>query len=208
MPAAERQPYRGASVNEKTKCYRGLGYGRASWHLRTSTGSSGRPKMKKLTILSLLVAAAALVAGAALHRMVGARALYFAMAPTLLLYAFINWDLLAVALATVATLAFFRGRDGTAGVLLGLLLIFARFRRTGGVLGALGTAPGHVAVRPDEDGGIAAGQSGQVSDVDQAGDQGGVHTGSDQQRSWPAEACAINAGRRSAGGARRRQRRT
>ena len=31
-----------------------------------------------------------------------------------------NWDLLAVAFATAATLAFFRRRDGWAGVLIGL----------------------------------------------------------------------------------------
>ena len=36
----------------------------------------------------------------ALYLMVGRRALYFALAPTLLIYAFMNWDLLAVALAT------------------------------------------------------------------------------------------------------------
>ena len=48
------------------------------------------------------------------------RALWFALAPTLALQAFVNWDLLAVALATAATLAFFRRRDGWAGVLIGL----------------------------------------------------------------------------------------
>ncbi|HEX8100333.1 MAG TPA: glycosyltransferase 87 family protein [Actinomycetota bacterium] len=55
-----------------------------------------------------------------LFKLVGERALYFALAPTLLLYAFINWDLLAVGLAAAATLAFARRRDWAAGILIGL----------------------------------------------------------------------------------------
>jgi uncharacterized membrane protein len=56
-----------------------------------------------------------------LYRLVGARALYFALAPTLLVYGFVNWDLLAVALATAATYVYLaRRRDATAGALLGL----------------------------------------------------------------------------------------
>jgi uncharacterized membrane protein len=69
---------------------------------------------------AILLAICALVASWALHRMVGDRALYFALAPTLLIYAFTNWDLLAVALATGATLCFLRGRDAPSGILLGL----------------------------------------------------------------------------------------
>jgi uncharacterized membrane protein len=56
----------------------------------------------------------------ALRRIGGSRALYFAVAPTLLIYAFVNWDLLAVVLATLATLAYVRGRDRWNGALLGL----------------------------------------------------------------------------------------
>lgn len=52
--------------------------------------------------------------------MLGGKALWFALAPTLLIYGFMNWDLLAVALATAALVAFARRRDGLAGVLLGL----------------------------------------------------------------------------------------
>jgi len=48
------------------------------------------------------------------------RAMFFALAPTLLIYAFVNWDLLAVALATGATLAYLRRRDGLSGALIGL----------------------------------------------------------------------------------------
>jgi uncharacterized membrane protein len=55
-----------------------------------------------------------------LYRMAGARALYFSLAPTLLIYAFVNWDLLAVVLATAGTYYYLRGRDGPSGVLLGL----------------------------------------------------------------------------------------
>jgi uncharacterized membrane protein len=51
---------------------------------------------------------------------VRARALYFALAPTLAVYGFMNWDLLAVALVTLATLAYLRSRDTATGVLLGL----------------------------------------------------------------------------------------
>ncbi len=50
----------------------------------------------------------------------GGKALWFALAPTLLIYGFMNWDLFAVALATGALVAFARRRDGLAGVLLGL----------------------------------------------------------------------------------------
>jgi len=56
----------------------------------------------------------------ALYRMVGSHALYFALAPTLLVYGYVNWDLFAVALATAATLAYFRGRDVASGILIGL----------------------------------------------------------------------------------------
>jgi uncharacterized membrane protein len=52
--------------------------------------------------------------------MLGGRPLRFVLAPTLLLYGFMNWDLFAVALATAALLAFARRRDGWVGVLLGL----------------------------------------------------------------------------------------
>ena len=52
--------------------------------------------------------------------MLRGKALWFALAPTLLIYGFMNWDLLAVALATGALVAFARHRDGLAGVLLGL----------------------------------------------------------------------------------------
>jgi uncharacterized membrane protein len=63
---------------------------------------------------------AAIVTAVCLYAVVGNRALYFALAPTLLVYGVVNWDLLAVALATAAMPAFFLRRDVLAGVLLGL----------------------------------------------------------------------------------------
>jgi Glycosyltransferase family 87 len=69
---------------------------------------------------AVLLTACALATAWALYRMAGRHALMFALAPTLALHAFVNWDLLAVALATVATLAFLRARDASAGGLLGL----------------------------------------------------------------------------------------
>jgi uncharacterized membrane protein len=69
---------------------------------------------------ALLLTGFAVATAWALHRMAGANALLFALAPTLAVYAFVNWDLLAVALATLATLAFLRRREGLAGGLLGL----------------------------------------------------------------------------------------
>jgi uncharacterized membrane protein len=69
---------------------------------------------------ALLLSLAALAVSWLLFRARGGRAWYFALAPTLALYAFLNWDLLAVALATAGTVAFLRRRDAAAGALLGL----------------------------------------------------------------------------------------
>lgn len=67
-----------------------------------------------------LLSICAAVATGCLYVMDARRALWFALAPTLAVQAFVNWDLLAVALAVAATLAFFRRRDGWAGLLIGL----------------------------------------------------------------------------------------
>lgn len=48
------------------------------------------------------------------------RALYLALAPALVLYAFHNWDLLAVAATALAFWAYARGDDVSAGVALGV----------------------------------------------------------------------------------------
>lgn len=69
---------------------------------------------------ALLLSICAAATAVSLSFMAGRRALYFALAPTLLLYGFFNWDLLAVAFASAATLAFLSRRDGLSGVLIGL----------------------------------------------------------------------------------------
>jgi uncharacterized membrane protein len=67
-----------------------------------------------------LLSIAAIVTAVCLYALVGTRALYFALAPTLLVYAFINWDLVAVAFATGAMLAYVRRANVWAGILLGV----------------------------------------------------------------------------------------
>jgi uncharacterized membrane protein len=119
----------------------------AAW-ISTGYGGFFRANVLLLTLL-------ALATGVMLFGMVGGRAVYFAFAPTLLLSAFLNWDLLAVALATGATLAYLRERDTAAGILIGLggaaklypLLLLVPFglgllrvRRTRGALNMLAGA--------------------------------------------------------------------
>jgi hypothetical protein len=85
-----------------------------------AAGWATRSKLGFLYANAALLAAIALAVSWALYRRVGSRALYWALAPTLAVYAFINWDLVAVGLATAATMLFLRDRDWSAGVLLGL----------------------------------------------------------------------------------------
>jgi uncharacterized membrane protein len=68
---------------------------------------------------ALILTGAALATAAVLFRVAGDRALFFALAPSLLIYGLVNWDLLAVALATAGTAAFLRHRDGASGAFLG-----------------------------------------------------------------------------------------
>jgi uncharacterized membrane protein len=72
----------------------------------------------------ILLGLLALATAWLLFRMVGWRVLYFSLAPTLLIYGFVNWDLLAVFLATAATYLYLRkrvrNRDAWAGGFLGL----------------------------------------------------------------------------------------
>jgi uncharacterized membrane protein len=63
---------------------------------------------------------AAFTIAIALYMAAGMRAVAFVVAPTLAIYAFTNWDLITVALATVATLLYLRKRDTWSGVMLGL----------------------------------------------------------------------------------------
>jgi uncharacterized membrane protein len=117
-----------------------------------SEGPSGAASRSYAGFFHVNVAILALAAAAiaiALYLMVGARALFFALAPTLLVYGFVNWDLVAVAFATLATLAYLNRRDVASGVLIGagaatklypallaVPLVLGRFRerrRVGGV---------------------------------------------------------------------------
>ena len=68
----------------------------------------------------LMLSVAGLATSAALHSVVGRRALLFAAAPSLALYAFLNWDLIPVCLTCLAVVCFLRGRDVLAGVAVGL----------------------------------------------------------------------------------------
>jgi uncharacterized membrane protein len=70
---------------------------------------------------ALLLGIAASVTAVCLYLIAGGRrALWFALSPTLVIYGFMNWDLVAVAFAAAGMLAFFRRRDVSAGVLFGL----------------------------------------------------------------------------------------
>lgn len=73
-----------------------------------------------LTANAVILAIAAIGIAVTLYRLVGRRALLFALAPTLALYGFMNWDLLAVLAGTLATAAAIRGRGRLCGVLCGI----------------------------------------------------------------------------------------
>jgi uncharacterized membrane protein len=66
-----------------------------------------------MTVLALLIAGC-------LWLLAGRRALWFALAPTLLIYGTVNWDLAAVAAATAALVAWAKRRDDWAGILIGI----------------------------------------------------------------------------------------
>ena len=72
------------------------------------------------TAVGLAIAGIVAVWATALTAADQSRALYVALAPTILLYAFLNWDLLAVATTALAFLALQRKRTVAAGVALGV----------------------------------------------------------------------------------------
>ena len=90
------------------------------WTMRLAAWASGPDDTRFFYANAAILWLAAFWIALWLYVMVGTRALYFAAAPTLALTATNNWDLLAVALATAATLMYLRRRDVWAGVLLGL----------------------------------------------------------------------------------------
>ena len=82
-------------------------------------GSGGDPYFRFYWLNAALLLACALLITWTLERM-GAKTLWFAAAPVLAIYGTMNWDLVAVAAATLATYLYTRQRDAAAGALLGL----------------------------------------------------------------------------------------
>jgi Glycosyltransferase family 87 len=73
-----------------------------------------------LLVTAVAASALFLTVTALLARRFGARAWRWAIATPIMLYAFQNWDLFAIAALVVGLLAFERRRDGTAGVAFGV----------------------------------------------------------------------------------------
>lgn len=73
-----------------------------------------------LLVTAVAAGGLALLVTRLLGRRFGGRTWRWALAPPLLLYAFQNWDLFAIAALVVGLLLFERGRDRTAGVALGV----------------------------------------------------------------------------------------
>jgi len=90
------------------------------WAMRAAAWISGPSITGYFTTSSIAMWIAAFVIAVLLYLLVGDRVLYFVLAPTLALYATMNWDLLAVALGMGGTFMYLRRRDGWSGVLLGL----------------------------------------------------------------------------------------
>ena len=90
------------------------------WTMRAAAWISGPSIIGFYATSSIMMWIAAFVIAVLLFLLVGERVLYFVLAPTLALYATMNWDLLAVALATGGTFLYLRRMDGWSGVLLGL----------------------------------------------------------------------------------------
>ena len=116
--AGGRLPYLDACAPSESNCdeYPVL----TMYLMRVAGWASGDDPEPFFWINALLLSVCAAAAAGCLYLIDPRRAVWFALAPTLALQVFVNWDLLAVALATAATLAFFRRRDGWAGILIGL----------------------------------------------------------------------------------------
>ena len=90
------------------------------WTMRVAAWLSGPEITRFFYANVLLLTIAAFATAVCLYLMTGGKALYFALAPTLLVYGYINWDLIAVAFATAGTLMYLRRRDVWSGALLGI----------------------------------------------------------------------------------------
>lgn len=80
----------------------------------------GRGPLGAFSVIAVFSSALALLVTWLLARRFGGRAWRWAIGTPLLLFAFQNWDVFAVAALVVGLLAFERGRDRTAGVALGI----------------------------------------------------------------------------------------
>jgi uncharacterized membrane protein len=116
--AGGRLPYLDACAPSQSNCdeYPVL----TMYFMRVAGWLSGDHAEPFFWVDALLLSACAAIAAGCIYLMDARRAVWFALAPSLALQVFVNWDMLAVALATAATLAFFRRRDGWAGLLIGL----------------------------------------------------------------------------------------
>src|SRR5204863_2185682 len=85
----------------------------------SATGDGGDPYWRFSWAATLILYLCALWITWSLERM-RARTALFAAAPVLITAGTLNWDMVPVALATAATLAYVRGRDTRSGALLGL----------------------------------------------------------------------------------------
>jgi uncharacterized membrane protein len=116
--AGGRLPYLDACAPSTSNCdeYPVL----TMYFMRVAGWISGDDPSGFFWVNAILLSACAAAAAACLYLIDARRALWFALAPSLALQAFVNWDLLAVGLTSAALLAFVRRRDGWSGVLIGL----------------------------------------------------------------------------------------
>jgi uncharacterized membrane protein len=116
--AGGRLPYLDACAPSQSNCdeYPVL----TMYFMRVAGWLSGDHPEPFFWVDALLLSMCAALTAACIYLMDARRAVWFALAPSLALEVFVNWDMLAVALAAAATLAFLRRRDGWAGFLLGL----------------------------------------------------------------------------------------
>jgi uncharacterized membrane protein len=116
--AGGRLPYLDACAPSSNNCdeYPVL----TMYFMRAAGWISGDDPTRFFWVNALLLTACAGGVAACLYLIDPRRALWFALAPGLALQAFVNWDLLALVLATAALVAFFRRREGWSGVLVGL----------------------------------------------------------------------------------------
>lgn len=116
--AGGRLPFLDACAPAETNCdeYPVL----TMYVMRLAGWISGDDAVRFFWVNALLLVLAAATTAVAVYLVDARRALWVALAPSLALDAFVNWDLVAVGLAAAGTLAFVRRRDRWAGVFLGL----------------------------------------------------------------------------------------